>query len=150
MRVWRVEDRHGIGPYQSEKINLPGVSTARHPAPPRDFSPKELKKLDRMFPLGPDSPGVAFGFSSLDQLREWFWGYLHDLNRHGFHIVEFEVPEKYLASGYHQVAFDKRYAQVLGRHGMHYAPEGARKRLPYRREEPTGMDYMRAFMDLAF
>lgn len=47
------------------------------------------------------------GFTSMADLRKWFWGYLTELKRCGFKIVTYDVPAQNVTILEHQVVFTK-------------------------------------------
>lgn len=57
-------------------------------------------------------PNEICGFSSLEFLRQWFRGCLTDLRDVGFEVQEYDVPDKYVRTGYYgQVLFDCKQAK---------------------------------------
>lgn len=112
--VYRVEDREGQGYYQGYLSRLcenAGLdltdSRTRHPSP---FSDAEYDKLGRtMLRMGPEA---HFGFSSLEQLQDWFHTeeWRRGISRRRGRVVALEVPPHAYHEGNYQVIFDAREA----------------------------------------
>lgn len=110
MKVFRFEDSSGIGPYRSN-ISSPDIKfdSFRHPLPYEDSklsSKTEEYGIDLKYGTLPEF--LRFGFSSLDQLRNWFYSnnMLIELHRAGFVLKIYESNAVY--EGWSQCLFDKR------------------------------------------
>ena len=64
MKIWRIQDKKGRGPYYE---NLPYSWTKRKHNTPRNPAPHEEPAFS-----GIDVTPYHFGFSSMRQLRAWF------------------------------------------------------------------------------
>ena len=99
-KFYRIENKAGHGPYHSNSLFTAGFkmekySGDRHPSPSQDSALWEgLKAAQNCGSTGfPDVHPYIFGFSSLEQLRAWFFAdevltYLHE---QGFRLYESEV-----------------------------------------------------------
>ena len=133
MEVYRVEDRHGRGPFVMGDIN-PGRSKTRWhddedyiaafrtvnelPAPYRDGG------LARATPGSPSGyglildQGLKVGAKDMDQLSEWFPNVI--LNRlakspKGFGVSVYEVPDDKVLHGDHQLVWPKAEQKLVQR-----------------------------------
>ena len=126
MVVYRLEHSNGIGPYQYDQhLELIAGSWAKiakyheyldlladmgrthkretHPSPEHDGINCDDFRRDQHF----------CGCKSLDDLQEWFGGFLPKLLNFGFKINRYEVAKNKVAEGKHQVVFDKIAAKKL-------------------------------------
>jgi hypothetical protein len=78
MKVYRIENEKGIGPFRGSKLPL-SYACQRHPGPLFWKPWPEFGKLDK------------FAFTRLDTLEFVFEGYLDDLREAGFVVVELDV-----------------------------------------------------------
>lgn len=99
MKVFRVEDPNGKGPYSSSMTNeilynkLSSKNESR-PSPKRDGI--EIR------------PGIdVCGFDSIEKLKQWFHGCRSDLRKAGFYVAIYEVDAKEIKFGRRQVIFPK-------------------------------------------
>jgi hypothetical protein len=109
MIIYRVEGPDGIGPYQTLKP---------------DWSSREPELIDLADAVArehsdcPDHPSPCFdgighlrdeheicGFSSPDDLKTWFAGWLRKLHRAGYVVAVYDVPDHGVRHGGHQVVF---------------------------------------------
>lgn len=98
MIVYRVQDRHGRGPY-----NAPDAPkwVLRHNGDPRRPGPWSDKKLARYGNIKDDD---FFGFASVNQLLKWFTKTELKLLHHaGFNVVR--IDGEIVARSSHQVLF---------------------------------------------
>lgn len=117
MLIYRVEDDFGGGPYNGTSSPGPFTSGWRkivnghevhdpihQPNPVDDL---KITLIDRHY---------KFGFASVDQVIYWFGDEArHYLDGKGYRIARYEVPETAVIVGGHQVAYDWRKAQLVGR-----------------------------------
>ena len=108
MLVYRVEHReYGQGPYRDHDYTHwhHSYSLDGHPDPERDFPTKAWR-----------DKANKFGFSSLQQLRDWFTATeLYRMREAGFHVVVYDVPAADVIIGGSQVAFPgKRISYSYG------------------------------------
>lgn len=111
MLVYRVENRHGEGPYRSSGNNLGDYAYCEHAHP----EPME----DGMVGTGRFSRNLHFGFKSLIQLQEWF---LTDMRKHVFSwnedfavsVYDFISPSA-CVFGNKQLAFPKRQGKLVNK-----------------------------------
>lgn len=103
MRVWRVEDYYGDGPYTEKNIyNEYGETMAlahgdeSHPNPYEDGLEDCVsgRRWD-----GVDTGDTVCGMSTYEGLMKWFDGWWEPLHREGYIIAEYEVPREYVAIG---------------------------------------------------
>lgn len=105
MHLFRIENAEGDGPYRggAESIGLDTYADDHHPTHgslPHHLSCNEMN--------------LRFAFSSLDQLKSWFYvGELRTMQRHGFLLTEWEVDHRAAWSGRKQWAFDATRAERL-------------------------------------
>jgi hypothetical protein len=107
MRVYRIENDNGLGPYNgrgSLPYSVLGGSCHRQPAP-----------IDDGFDWCWRKPDYHFGFATLDQLFDWFGDILEHLDRYGFSLTVWEVDESHINHGRRQLAFSKPAATLIER-----------------------------------
>lgn len=99
MKVYRVQNSKGIGPYQGSKNA-------------NDWRKKLNKRHWRIRPT-PQAEGIYLhekhfcGFKSLKSLYDWFVGFLGRLEASGFKIICYEINPKNVMMGSQQVVFRK-------------------------------------------
>lgn len=100
MKVYRVQNKEGRGPYSIRGWEDSNHNDEQHPTPLHDFPLWPYRhRQDIEAP-----PNIKFGFSSLEQLRKWFSDReLTKLKKYGFDIVEIEAEVLYQSDK--QVAF---------------------------------------------
>lgn len=98
--LFRIE-KDGIGPYNSfalEEFGL-GPANALHPMPCQDelFMTNMMKKRC-------SASFFLYGFTSIDQLRRWFYRdeWLHALHKKGFTLNVYAVAEEHFCQGHTQ------------------------------------------------
>lgn len=107
MFVYRIEDDKGVGMYHSSKVEgdeycVP-VDYDRHPTPFDDSllcnKWREMSVIDRKSHI--------FGFSSVEQLRNWIYNdlWLKNLHEEGFVISVFSVERENVIEGHTQALF---------------------------------------------
>lgn len=133
MQVYRVEDEEGGGPYNglrapapftdgwtkiiNGQINKEGNDLVHQPSPYRDI-PQWAEPF-------PGHGRYRFGFQTVEQLHNWFHDVAQqELDRRGFKLAKYEVPEKWVHVGGHQVAFDPRKASLIQRDPLPMAGQG--------------------------
>jgi hypothetical protein len=107
MRVYRIENKNGRGPYNG-RGDLPYTvldGCPAHQPDPRDDG----------FGSRWNKPDYYFGFASLDQLFDWFGDILEHLDRYGFSLTVWEVDESFVELGGRQLAFNKSEATLIER-----------------------------------
>ena len=97
-KFYRIQNKEGQGPYSSavslrdSNINWENYSENKHPAPCSDsLLWQNLKCKLHCGPIGhPDVRPFIFGFSSIDQLRAWFFNdeVIKWMVAHGFSLWE--------------------------------------------------------------
>ena len=101
--VYRVEKECGQGPYRAfTKINRTHSIMSTHLCWDDPFHPAPYE-ID---------PEEYCGFSSMCQLRQWFYGCLDWLYSRGFKIVRYEVPSYRVPDPY-QILFCKYEAKKI-------------------------------------
>lgn len=105
IKVYRVENVDGRGPYQSNSADTPELIDMskwhvdeNHPE--IYFDIPDFEKIPNAY----DFKWLC-GFLTLNSLREWFDGYIPALNRAGFQIKEYMVPKTKVYVGSKQVLF---------------------------------------------
>lgn len=90
MRVYRVEDAHGTGPYR-RKIGQDTKMQIRMENAHCNWNthPTEMFDFDRYH-----EHGERFGFDSMTKLMAWFGPYLRHLLADGYKISIYEVPRR--------------------------------------------------------
>jgi hypothetical protein len=127
--IYRIENDDGLGPYQGRKNDdtslLPMKYSTEHPAVWDDsMLINKINQQIRIDAEGQDeykSVGVwgfidgkyHFGFGSQDQLRRWVYNdaWMVNLDKHGFHLSVYEVPEMAMMVGHTQAIFQKSFAR---------------------------------------
>ena len=108
--VYRVENEKGEGPYrEAETIKAfgfpDGTNPLNRPLPFEDLRLAESCSIYKMF----DTPGMVFGFESLDSLYNWFdpdsLAKLAKLGELGFGVSEYQAETVYFGDS--QVIFHK-------------------------------------------
>ncbi len=106
MRVYRVENNEGNGPYDPDtKLGYRICRSHGH--------------LRELRPTLPESglflPGKHqfCGCESLKQLKSWFKGWWKQLRKAGFSISVYEVPEEFVDIGSEQLLFIKSKAILI-------------------------------------
>ena len=99
MKVWRIENKEGDGPYSMMRDNEN-----------LDFLFRHNNNLDRWPPPTDDDideirPEEVFGFASQESLYLWFGDDLERLEENGFYITCYE--SNYVRHGFKQVVFVK-------------------------------------------
>ena len=121
MRVYRVENESGDGPYHWGVSDEDGVNIGSAHTDPQHPGPSEDDLLEAVY--GSISPfdeteheDKVFGMVSEESLLIWFDGWWEILEGHGHSITEWEVPEEYVAIGTsrEQVVFMRSKAEKLG------------------------------------
>lgn len=128
MRVFRLEDKRGQGPYRGDipkrvvkltkirvfpstrYVDLVGMSTDdNHPAPLYDNMRGYRNHISYQY---------KFGFNSIEQYTAWFYdsGWRKEFARLGLVVTEYEIRDNHVALGDHQVAFVRRYAKKVAVH----------------------------------
>lgn len=104
MEVYRVENKHGDGPYRSEfRVDSMSLkhSDAAHPTPIIDG-------------IKDQSSNKFCGFKSLDDLKRWFDGEDREaLDFIGYHVSMYRVPDNVIDHGTCQLMFPKEDAILL-------------------------------------
>lgn len=110
MKVWRVENFQGSGPYQGTSMGSWADSSEKHnnnaicPEPRSDAGLADAwMNMDYS-----ERDAYLFGFSSLEQLQAWFSETeLAKLKSMGYYVTCFEIPEPYIIVGSLQLIFKK-------------------------------------------
>jgi len=111
MKIYRVEDADCEGMYRraDEKentlINDEQCGRYNHPTPTRDLQLK-YSCGDRV-DLNDLPTDYLFGFNSIEQAKAWITEdrWIRDLHTRGFHLVEIEIPSRYVYIGDTQLIF---------------------------------------------
>ena len=102
MRVYRLENHEGGGPYSSggrghcERLwthDSGGDAFGTHPGVHRDC------------PGFVAHTGMRSACVSLATLRRWFWGCREILEAAGFRVAAYDVPDEKISRGQYQLAF---------------------------------------------
>lgn len=127
MRVFRVEDNTGNGPYDEDgplsafenDRDSPGKRTARHPSPFKD----EDDPRNRLLMPGVFRPFI-FGFNSEAQALEWFYKpkWREALAKGGFYLSEYETSDDKMLDGYKQVMFIRAWAKLVAKYPLWTGP----------------------------
>lgn len=109
--VYRVEDSKGSGPYMSH-YNLMEMSIkhsdSKHPEPFDD----DMDSTENF------TADYVCGFSSVSKAKQWFKGFRRLLDKKGFKLSVYEVPEEHVMRGRRQVVFKKDGAKLLKTKGL--------------------------------
>lgn len=95
--VYRVENWHGAGPYNSELLGLQNMhekhsGTRPHPTDDGIVSPLKVEHC---------------GFRNRGELDWWFEGHKRALYRHGFNIALYHVESALVRHGGRQLMFER-------------------------------------------
>jgi len=114
MRVFRVEDWEGGGPYMfagerphaTGKLELmPYVHKApEHPSP-------QTEGIATTYSM----ENYYCGFESLDKMKVWFKNFETALFESYMDVTEWEVEKEFIKFGKKQLIFQKRYARLITR-----------------------------------
>lgn len=99
MIIYRVEDKDGIGPYQSTNWDFPQHQKKIHNGP--SHPNPEMEALERGW-------SDHCGFDSIQKLKRWFA--IEDrkfFGKRGFKLVVFDVPEHLIKQGKRQLVFKR-------------------------------------------
>lgn len=114
MRVYRIQDDDGFGPYCPYDRGVPVSQRRVRIAKYLDL--KHVGPLYRHDVELSDKESEAhcyfFGFRTLDALKEWFRGDLQLLYENGFKCYVYDVKKRYTRRGKHQLAFNIRQSRV--------------------------------------
>ena len=115
-RVYRLETLEGVGVYMArhrsqliQRIMNEYMDAPRHPGPMNDSL-----LTDAFYSANQQS--FSFGFSSLEQLKEWFFD-ANDrelLSLHGIVCNEYEIEGWGFVAGWKQCMFVKKNARLVG------------------------------------
>ena len=108
MLVYRVENGKGEGPYRHgypEKLGIHydwrhKADALRYPHPYNDGIHLPALTVNH-----------SFGFKSVGDLHNWFADAFQALDRYGFRVCTYEVPESDVLMGIKQLAFDSSRAE---------------------------------------
>jgi hypothetical protein len=103
MKVYRIEDKNGIGPYsiywEWQDVNH-FIKINRHPFP----IDEGIMINSLQIAYGIDKP--VCGFNSLDQLKDWFSNdEITKLFGLGYYIFFYEIEEEFIFQGKRQLVF---------------------------------------------
>lgn len=139
MQVWRMEAENGLGPYRANgSYNLSPIEKAygedynifdapHTPGPTKD---KELQRNIRNLSKF-DYEQWYFGFAVLDHYLSWIpeANIRTRLREIGVHLVRYEVPEEFFASGDTQAIFRKDKAERVEIRDCDFEPVEEQKKL---------------------
>lgn len=111
VRIYRIENNNGIGPYCGTAETQWVTCWKRHndkPTPDKDGIPDEAY-------AGRGSARCAF--TSIAKLKEWFdcQTELHNLSKIGFEVAVYEVPTHAVWHGNRQSVFDADQAKRIAK-----------------------------------
>lgn len=110
MKVFRIENSDGTGPYRHSEIGIELCrihgGTPKHPRPLDDTDPEGKHLINFLW----QDRSYIFGFSSLEQLLAWFLDELELLAEHGFVVSVYESSQ--VVEGKFQVIFIKESSPV--------------------------------------
>lgn len=85
MKVYRIEDENGIGPYRGKKWPKKSEMDDRHSISySKQYRPTIVREGFKNCPQ-------LYGCATLHNLKKWFLGYLGPMRRAGFQVFEYEV-----------------------------------------------------------
>lgn len=119
MRIYRIEDENGDGPYNGGREITETLFWAHvrddgnaadvdetHPQPSLDIAGFTERLKGR----------YRFAFDSMEQLLKWFGPNARRvLKRYPFTVAEYSVPEPAVIKGIYQVAYDPERAEPIAR-----------------------------------
>lgn len=111
--VWRIENADGEGPYANDDETVPLAfrTISKHPAPYMDPGLSDWWGTS----IFDEKPEYVFGFKSLSQYRKWFNDitFRRELEREGFQLNRYEVPDDWFKASNHQAVFVKDKAKLI-------------------------------------
>ena len=126
MRVYRVEDQQGRGPYRlNDTLRSKNGDLYDHPGPASDGSP-ELS----LHSYSDEIRKYHFGFSSLASLGQWFHCPIINARlrrNHNCRVSVYEVDRKHVVEGNRQTIFKRRHAKLVAEYSLHKYPRLVRK-----------------------
>lgn len=106
MRVYRVENCSGCGPYRypgtREMSNAHNNNPQKYPVFYMDI---DIDIIQATY--------YHCGFISIDQLLEWFDGFFTLLSNRGFRVTVWEVEEQYVRIGKKQLCFKREKSSMV-------------------------------------
>ena len=120
MKVYRVENQEGKGPYCAPNPMYLCDNNVVHPCPTHDSKlminamKKGVTTDLKYFPMGSD---WQFGFESVKQFKRWFYSnkILQDFDEYHFTLNVYEASAKQVALGNTQLVFLKNNATLIGK-----------------------------------
>jgi disulfide oxidoreductase YuzD len=108
--IYRVEKADGYGLYDG-RFAREKVEIERHPAPGEDPAFGELFKYDLTSKNVKYQKNWSFGFSSIDDAKNWVndTDMIDQLRNDGYVLKEITLPSDFVIEGYKQTIFQKRY-----------------------------------------
>lgn len=118
MKVWRVENEYGIGPYQTRNPRpfiLLDEMTIDHTGYPHEGIASDWSMA--VFPITKETPTKPIyfspdvhvcGFESKSDALIWFGDWIKFLEKDGFLLKEFETDEIIYTRSRRQIAFKKK------------------------------------------
>lgn len=109
MKIWRVEDANGFGPYTSKNnedlswdLKIAHSSANEHPGPESDGF-NDILWADTRYKW----KNLLFGFLSEGEAYEWFFDFWQQLLDNGFKVVQYDAEMYWIGRSGKQVLFHK-------------------------------------------
>lgn len=126
--VYRIEDQHGLGPYNppgdrtelSRSLDFAHSCTDTHPTP----------GMEGIMHYGEYAAGFwVSGFERMSHLKTWFEGFHERLTKNGYSVCKFLVDKEHVEYGTRQLTFvrEKAVKMELLSCGKHYGLPAGRK-----------------------
>lgn len=102
MRVYRLEDKDGSGPYRPRSGYKPegGIQERVSDAHNRDIDGHPSGTLDFNWRHLSDDEDRRYACDSFEGLLHWFEGFIDELLDNGYDLVVYDVPDHKVIAGY--------------------------------------------------
>lgn len=116
--VYRLETVDGVGVYGTGAGAYVEYDVWKHPLPQQDsLLVENLSKNNLQF-IGYGNLNLHFGFSSVEQLRSWFYNdeWVRDMSQSGIVLSIYEAEEAYLGNS--QMCFNRSTAILKSQNNL--------------------------------
>jgi hypothetical protein len=116
--VYRLETVGGTGVYGTPASNHLDFDPFRHPMPSDDSLLMQSLKMRNLKFQGYGSLEIHFGFSSLEQLRSWFYNddWIRNISNEGIVLSIYEAEDVYFGNS--QLCFNRSSAVLKSQNNL--------------------------------
>jgi len=116
MLVYRIENAQGFGPYRQEPYHNDMVSNFNpHSVNMWDFERQQPRPIPRNDGIENMQEDEFCGFSSLDDLIQWFDSLIPQLEFYDYCVSIYKVKKRFVRFGKRQVVFQRAKALLVER-----------------------------------